>query len=164
MAHIHWKHVHQWMFEFVVQSMSNDQMTSINEEEWCYWLYLKVFGKSNIEIIFFPPFISILWHFNTLCLFFRREVSRILTTTIARVASISPEFFSAKLIAYFTFLAYILTGNVLTAEVVFVTISLYNPVRLVMMFFFPLAIQHGSELLVTIRRVQVSQRCLIKSL
>lgn len=97
-------------------------------------------------------FIQWLFGFRFWC---RKEVRRILKSSYARVASIVPFFFSGKLIVYFTFLTYILCGNKLTSEVVFVAIGLYNPLRLTMTFFFPVAVQMGSETIVTIRRLQV---------
>lgn len=73
----------------------------------------------------------------------------------AKAMAMAPFFYSSKLIAYFTFLTYILTGNKLTAEVVFVTLSLYTPVRLAITFYLPLGAQVGSEALTTIGRMQV---------
>lgn len=108
----------------------------------------------NVSIIVSShSFYSMIFGFSFyLC---RKEVRRILKSSYARVASIVPFFFSGKLIVYFTFLTYILCGNKLTSEVVFVAIGLYNPLRLTMTFFFPVAVQMGSETIVTIRRLQV---------
>jgi ATP-binding cassette subfamily C (CFTR/MRP) protein 4 len=70
-------------------------------------------------------------------------------------ALMNGQFFSSpKFIAFFTFLTYVLTGNTLTAEVVFVTITLFNPVRFVLTVRLPLAIQFGSEAMVSVRRIE----------
>jgi hypothetical protein len=76
----------------------------------------------------------------------------------ARALLFSPMFSSQKLIAFVTFLTYVLTGNVMTAEIVFVTLSLFSPVRFAMTFCVPLGIQYGSEAVVTIRRLEVLQK------
>lgn len=69
----------------------------------------------------------------------------------------SPMFSCSKAIAYFTFLPYVLLGNELTAETVFVTLSLFGPVRFAMTFCLPFGIQLGSEATVTINRLEVSE-------
>ena len=69
--------------------------------------------------------------------------------------TLAPFFSSAKLIGYLTFLTFILSGNAITAEIVFVTVALYNPVRLIMTLFIPFAVQIISETIVTINRLQV---------
>ena len=55
-----------------------------------------------------------------------------------------------------SFIIYIFLGNVLDAEAVFVSMSLFNTLRLTMTYFFPMAVSQGSELLVVFKRVQVS--------
>ena len=75
--------------------------------------------------------------------------------SFARAVTFSTFFFSGKLIVYFTFLTYVLLGSKLTAELVFVTISLYNVVRFNMTWMVPFGIQFLSEALVTVRRVEV---------
>ena len=45
-------------------------------------------------------------------------------------------------------------GEILTAEKAFLTLALYNVVKLSMCNFFPLAIQMGSETLISIKRIQ----------
>jgi len=85
----------------------------------------------------------------------RLEFERIMKASYARAISFSPFFYSGKIIVYFTFLTYILMGKKLTAEIVFVTISLYNSLRQAVVFRFPYAIQLGSEALVAVDRIQV---------
>ena len=64
-------------------------------------------------------------------------------------------FTSAPLISFVTFMTYVLTGNVLTAQKVFTAVSLFNSVRMVMSLFFPLAITLMNEGRVSIERIQV---------
>ena len=85
----------------------------------------------------------------------RLEFERIMKASYARAVSFSPFFYSGKIVVYFTFLTYVLMGNKLTAEIVFVTISLYNSLRLAVVFRFPFAVQLGSEALVAMDRIQV---------
>jgi ATP-binding cassette subfamily C (CFTR/MRP) protein 4 len=48
-----------------------------------------------------------------------------------------------------------MVGGQLTAEKVFVTVTLYQAIRLSMTLFIPFAIQFGSETMVTINRLKV---------
>lgn len=64
-------------------------------------------------------------------------------------------FSSAKLIVFLTFLAYIMSGHALSSEKVFVTIALYQAIRLSTTLFIPFAIQFASETMVTVKRLQV---------
>ena len=52
------------------------------------------------------------------------------------------------------FLTYVYLGDVLTAEKAFLTLALFNVVRLSMSLFFPTGIQLGSEGLISIKRIQ----------
>ena len=78
-----------------------------------------------------------------------------MTAGYAKAMAMAPFFYGSKLIAYFTFLTYMLTGYKLTAEVVFVTISLYTPLRTMVTNYLPLGAQVLSEALVTVDRMQV---------
>ena len=51
-------------------------------------------------------------------------------------------------------LTYVLLGEVLTAEKAFLTLALFNVVRLSMTLFFPLCIQLVSEALISVSRIQ----------
>ena len=78
-----------------------------------------------------------------------------MTAGYASAMAMAPFFYGSKLIAYFTFLTYILMGYKLTAEVVFVTLSLYTPVRMMFTYYLPIGAQYLSEALVTVDRMQV---------
>lgn len=65
-------------------------------------------------------------------------------------------FSSSVLVTFVTFMTYVLTGEILTAQKVFTCLSLFNSVRLVMALFFPVAITLMNEGRVSIERIQVS--------
>ncbi|XP_071552963.1 ATP-binding cassette sub-family C member 4-like isoform X4 [Panulirus ornatus] len=84
----------------------------------------------------------------------KHEIDVIMRTNYYRAVNMSLFFTSSKVIVFLALLTYILTGNVLTAEKVFVTSSLINNVRLVMTLFFPFGIAMGSETLISCKRLQ----------
>ncbi|KAK8736319.1 hypothetical protein OTU49_004939, partial [Cherax quadricarinatus] len=84
----------------------------------------------------------------------KSEIDVIMKTNYYRAVNMSLFFTSSKVIVFLALLTYVLTGNVLTAEKVFVTSSLINNVRLVMTLFFPFGIAMGSETLISCRRLQ----------
>jgi len=91
-------------------------------------------------------------------IFDRLETSSVKKAGYAKAMAMAPFFYVSKLITYFTFLTYILMGYKLTAEVVFVTLCLYTPVRLVITYYVPLGAQWGSDALVSIDRMQARRR------
>lgn len=73
-----------------------------------------------------------------------------------RALILGPFLVSTKFVIFLTFVVFVYTGGTLTAEKVFVTISLYQAVRLSTTLFIPFAIQFISETRVTIKRLEVS--------
>ena len=66
-------------------------------------------------------------------------------------------FFSASaVISFVTFMTYVLTGQILTAQKVFTCISLFNMIRVVMALYFPIALSLLNECRVSIQRMEVS--------
>ena len=66
-------------------------------------------------------------------------------------------FFSASaVISFVTFMTYVLTGQILTAQKVFTYISLFNMIRVVMALHFPIALSLLNECRVSIQRMEVS--------
>jgi len=66
-------------------------------------------------------------------------------------------FFSASaVISFATFMTYVLTGQILTAQKVFTCISLFNMIRVVMALHFPIALSLLNECRVSIQRMEVS--------
>ena len=96
------------------------------------------------------------------CLFvFRSELSWFLKLAFVRGAFLSFFFSSTVLITFVTFLTYVLTDHILTAQKVFTCLSLFNSIRIVMTLFFPIAITFLNEGRVSIERIQVSWRLLL---
>jgi ATP-binding cassette subfamily C (CFTR/MRP) protein 4 len=73
-----------------------------------------------------------------------------------RAANLSLCYVFSKLIIFLTLVTYVLTGNFLTAEKVFVAMSLYQNVRVLMTIFFPLGISSLADTFVSIRRIEVN--------
>ncbi|KAJ8309984.1 hypothetical protein KUTeg_011849 [Tegillarca granosa] len=65
------------------------------------------------------------------------ESARVKRCSYVRGLIVGPFFVSTKLIVFLTFLSYVLTGNLLTPEKVFVTISIYQAIRLSTTLFIP---------------------------
>ncbi|XP_067118442.1 ATP-binding cassette sub-family C member 4-like isoform X1 [Centruroides vittatus] len=84
----------------------------------------------------------------------RKEIKKIRQTSILRGINIALFFVSSKLILFLSFLTYILLGGQLTARTVFVSISLFNNLRLCMTLFFPYGISQGAEALISLKRLQ----------
>ncbi|XP_042212324.1 ATP-binding cassette sub-family C member 4-like isoform X2 [Homarus americanus] len=84
----------------------------------------------------------------------KSEIDVIMKTNYYRAIIMSLFFTSSKVIVFLSLLTYILTGNVLTAEKIFVTSSLINNIRLVMTLFFPFGIALGSETVISCKRIQ----------
>ncbi|XP_031554599.1 multidrug resistance-associated protein 4-like isoform X2 [Actinia tenebrosa] len=84
----------------------------------------------------------------------RNELSWFLKLASIRGIFMAFFFSSAALISYVTFLTYVLTGNILTAQKVFTSMALYNSVRINMTLFFPIGITLMNEGRVSIERIQ----------
>lgn len=104
------------------------------------------------------------------------EVEVIKRTVFLRALNQSLFFTSSKLFIFFILIVYVVTGNELTSDKVFfnsrhkalkanllnrfdqvfLTVALFNNIRLVMTLFFPSAIRFGAEALISTRRIQVS--------
>lgn len=118
----------------------------------------------------------------------RKEINVIRRTNYFRALNTNLFFTSSKIIIFLTFLVYILTGNHLTAEKVFkricllslrrnlksntfcyvskvfVTVSLFNNIRLIMTLFFPGAITMAAEARVSVKRIEVilmTRKCIL---
>nr|AHK05652.1 ATP-binding cassette transporter sub-family C member 4 [Tigriopus japonicus] len=82
------------------------------------------------------------------------EMDVIRRTAYFRGFNFSFFFVASKVILLAILIPYVLTGQIINAEKVFLTLSLYNTVRLSMTLFVPFAISMGSEGLVSIGRIQ----------
>ncbi|CAG2175581.1 unnamed protein product, partial [Oppiella nova] len=59
-----------------------------------------------------------------------------------------------RIILFACFMAYVLTGNLLTAKAVFITMALFNTLKTTSMTLFPYAIAQWAELTVSCSRIQ----------
>ncbi|XP_061579415.1 ATP-binding cassette sub-family C member 4-like isoform X2 [Cololabis saira] len=84
----------------------------------------------------------------------RMEISKIMKSSYLRGLNMASFFMASKIIIFFTVCVYVLTGNKLSASKVFMAVSLYGAVRLSITLFFPFAIEHVSESLISIQRIK----------
>ncbi|KAI8514342.1 Multidrug resistance-associated protein 4 [Branchiostoma belcheri] len=82
------------------------------------------------------------------------EIRVITKAAIFRGLNMTFSFVSLRMVVFFTFVTFSLTGNNLTPAVIFKSIALYNLIRLSAMTFLPQAVAHLSEVLVSISRIQ----------
>ncbi|CAG2100360.1 unnamed protein product [Medioppia subpectinata] len=83
------------------------------------------------------------------------EVNDIRKVCYLKAVNLSLFLIATKIILFFCFLTYVLLGHVLSSKSVFVTMALFNMLRITLTWIFPQGIAQGAELLVTCRRIQV---------
>lgn len=83
-----------------------------------------------------------------------KEVRLIRYTSILRGINMALFFVSSKVILFISFITYVLLGYTLNAEIVFVAITLFNAVRLLMTLFFPYGVAQLAETLISCARLQ----------
>ncbi|KAG0253089.1 ATP-binding cassette sub- C member 8, partial [Mortierella polycephala] len=81
------------------------------------------------------------------------ELGHIWKSNIMRAANMSIYFFFQALIALFAFVTYWLQGKALTADKVFVSLTLFNILRQTMTMFFPKALESMAEVRVSVKRI-----------
>ena len=86
--------------------------------------------------------------------FDRQEMNVIKKTFCYKSFNFNFFFVSSRLVFLAILIPYITSGQTLTAEAAFFTLSLFNTVRLSMTLFFPNAISFLSEALVSVKRIQ----------
>lgn len=84
----------------------------------------------------------------------KNEVRFIRYTSILRGINMALFFVSSKIILFISFITYVLLGYSLDAEIVFVAITLFNTVRLLMTLFFPYGVAQLAETLISCSRLQ----------
>ncbi|KAF4521035.1 hypothetical protein B566_EDAN002530 [Ephemera danica] len=84
----------------------------------------------------------------------RTEIKHIRRVSYIRGVLISIVMFVTRVTIFISAVSYVLFGNELTAEKVFVTASLFNILRTTMTMMFPQAIAQTAEITVTLRRIQ----------
>jgi len=85
----------------------------------------------------------------------RQEVSKVRNSCLLKALNLATYFISSRLILFACFVTYVLLGNTLTAEAVFVSMALLNTLRTNMTLMFPNAVTNWAELTVTCQRIQV---------
>lgn len=91
-------------------------------------------------------------------LIYRKEIDVITQTSYYRSFNFSFFIVSSRLIMLAILTPYVISGAHITAEKIFLTLSLYNATRLSMTLFFPFGISMGSEALVSIKRIRVTRQ------
>ncbi|KAH8009213.1 hypothetical protein HPB51_012711 [Rhipicephalus microplus] len=76
-------------------------------------------------------------------------------TSVLRAVNMGLFFMSSKLVLFLCFVTFALLGNTLTSECVFVSMSLFNSLRLAMTLYFPFGVGQGAETLISVKRLQV---------
>ncbi|OXA46434.1 Multidrug resistance-associated protein 4 [Folsomia candida] len=84
----------------------------------------------------------------------KSEVQVLRKASLLRATYLSLYISSARMVTYFVFLAHILDGNPLRADVVFFCLTIFNTIRQVMISYFPTALAAISELFVSIDRIE----------
>lgn len=84
----------------------------------------------------------------------KAEISVIQKTCFYKAFNMVFFFTASRMVMALIFLTYVLMGDVLTAEKAFLTLALFNVVKLSMTLFFPNAIQMTSEALISIQRIE----------
>ncbi|XP_054158398.1 ATP-binding cassette sub-family C member 4-like [Oppia nitens] len=82
------------------------------------------------------------------------EINKIHIAMVLRSINLSIFYISAKLITFISLIVFIVNGNELSAENVFVSIALINQLREVMTLLFPYAISLSAESSISLNRIQ----------
>ena len=94
-------------------------------------------------------------NFNfTLFLLIRKEVSRIRKASFLKAINLALYFSASKFVNFLSFMAFFLTGGKLYPKMVFITMSLFNLLRLHLTLLLPLSIEVTANAWVSCRRIQ----------
>lgn len=85
----------------------------------------------------------------------KAEVGKIRTGLLFKGINMSMFFVTSRIILFVCFILFIILGNTLTAEAVFVSMAVFNTLRIVFTLMFPQAITNASELKITCKRIEV---------
>ena len=84
----------------------------------------------------------------------KEEIEIVQTTCLFKAFNEIFFFVSIPIVIGFVFSAYVSTGNVLTAEKAFLTLTLYSMVKIPLLWKFPAGVKMLTETLISIRRIQ----------
>ena len=111
--------------------------------------FITVFGNVHLltpELLFW----WYLWY-----IYFSSEMKRIHRSCSARACMLFPNYSAAKTMIFLTMTSYVLTGHALSAELVFMTITMMQPLQLSLTLFVPFAVTVLAECKVSVSRIQV---------
>ncbi len=107
--------------------------------------------------LFFEILIQNKWKiYSKLQSFDRLEVESIRRACFLKAINLSIFFVFPRMILFFCFVTFVLTGHTLNAEAVFVTMALFNTLRITMTGYFPQSISLGAEVMISCKRIQVN--------
>ena len=89
----------------------------------------------------------------------KAEVAQVQRACYLKALNVSTFFVASKAVLFVCFLVYVLMGNVLNSEAVFVSMALLNALQNTMTKYFPQAIGTGAEVKITCNRIEVSGGC-----
>ncbi|KAJ6223803.1 hypothetical protein RDWZM_002348 [Blomia tropicalis] len=84
----------------------------------------------------------------------KKEVNKIRQSCFLKAFNLALFVIVSRLILFICLIVYVLLGNVLTSEIVFVTMALLNTLRLNMTLFFPQSIAFAAEIKISCQRIQ----------
>ena len=88
-------------------------------------------------------------------LFYRKEISKILRRSYLDGMNLIFFDTASRVILFVTFTTYVLLGNMITVNQVFLAITLYQVVQFTGILLFPTAIQNVAETVASVRRIKV---------
>lgn len=83
-------------------------------------------------------------------------MAKIRKSSYLKAINLATFFVASRFILFFCFVVYVLLGNSLTSEAVFVCMTMFNTLRLTMTLLFPNAVTNLAELVVTCKRIEVN--------
>lgn len=93
-------------------------------------------------------------HYLSILFYFRREIEQIKNISVIRAFMMSFNIFLGTTAIYVCVLAYVLTGNILNAQYVFVLQSLYGVLKMSVTMEFPRGITQLAEANISVRRIK----------
>lgn len=86
----------------------------------------------------------------------RHEVDVLLVSAYLKGVNFASFVFTERTTLYVTVVAYVLQGNVISADKVFTMAQYFNILQLTMAIFYPQAVRMAAEAKISIRRIEVS--------
>lgn len=138
------------------------RITIFRFQSFLFNMFIFLFSSSNVSavpcLLFIITEICLLKPCKFLILIdFSSEMKKLCQSGYTRGLILGPFFVSQKMIIFVTFLVFVLgEGGMLTAERVYITVSIYKGIQLSTTLFIPLAVQFLAECRISIDRFKVS--------